>query len=105
MGYQSFPDETGAGVGFACWRDIRVSGQCLDRIMLAQQPYQPEQLLVLRLIEWLLVATFEFYADGEIITTFAVLPGRYSGMPCALVARDKLNQLPVSADQKMRRNP
>ncbi len=79
-----------------------MSGDVLNGVVIAQASGQSEQCGILRISERCGVAAFEFDADGEIVAAFTVLPVRDTGVPGAVVARHKLNQTAVTADEEMR---
>ena len=92
------------GIGLAPWRDIGVPNDCINWIKCAQRLDQIDESKVLCILEGLLITALQFNANREIIAALTALPGRYSGVPGALLATNELDQCPVAGNQKVGRN-
>ena len=96
------PFKTGAGIGFAPWRDIGMTDRGLDRIAPRQCGNEGRQAMVLGLLEGLVVTPFELDADGKIIAARTTLPEGNARMPGTIETGDELNKRAVAPNQKMR---
>jgi hypothetical protein len=101
----TFPVKMGTGVSFALGRDVGMARNVTYRIDAFEAPTQSHQGHVLLRREWLGVTTFQFDPYRKIVATRASAPCRNSGMPRALVTRDKLNDQSVASNQKMGGHP
>ncbi len=76
----------------------------LNRVVRAQSSEQVHEADVLHPLEWQLVTALQFDTERKIVAARSPLPGRDAGMPGALAAGDKLDQLTTSAHKKMGRD-
>lgn len=102
---KSCPIEKRARITFASRRNVRMPGNVTSWISPSQTPQQLLQRRVLALVERLRVTSFQFDSKRKIVATFAPAPFRHSSVPSAAICRYELNQLTVTADEKMRRHP
>lgn len=70
----------------------------------AHRSNQRIETKILPLIERLQIAAFKLDADRKIVAALSPLPARCTGVPCPLIGSNKLNDLAITPDQKMRRH-
>ena len=97
----SWPVKVGARISFAPGGDIRMSLNVLQRIVLLQELCQLAQPLVLGVGKSFEIRAFQFDANRKVIAALPVVPCGLAGVPGALAARYKLDQLAVASDQEM----
>ncbi len=93
-----------SGIGFPVQRDVLMTGNGLNRIMLGNSGQQGLQAGVLCFGKRLEIAAFQFDTDGKSIAFFSALKRRYSGMIGHVVAGNELDSFALTADEKMAGN-
>ena len=76
----------------------------LNGIALIEVSGEPRELGILGVREGDVIASFQFDADGEVVTALAPAPMRRTGMPRAPLTRHELDQLSVATDEEMARD-
>ena len=102
---QSQPVESRTRVRFSAGRHVTVSGNVPRRdvrITLADRLYDGNEMPVLLVGIGRFVLTFEFDADGEIVTAGAAAKTGLTGVPGAPPERHKLHNISIAADQQVR---
>jgi hypothetical protein len=84
--------------------DIGVADNIFNGKVLLQKADQMRQTLVLAIGKYLLVTTFQFNPQGEIVAAHASTPVRCTGMPGASADRHELHDLAITPDKKVRGN-
>ena len=79
-----------------------MAGQVSNRVVLQQGGTHAGQGFVLRFFEHPAVDAFELNANGVVVAVVASAVAGCTGMPGTLVATDKLAQVPIAADEKVR---
>ena len=90
-----------SGIGFPVRRDVLMTGNGLNRIMLGNSGQQGLQAGVLCFGKRLEIAAFQFDTDGKSIAFFSALKRRYAGMIGHVVAGNELDGFALTADEKM----
>lgn len=101
------PIKAGTGIGFAPRGDITVANNITSLeagICRPQGMNQALQPSVLNVGIGLGIGSFQLNANGKVVAIGAVTPHRLSGMPGALIGRNELHNLAVSAQQEVRRH-
>lgn len=98
------PIEEMSGIGFPVRRDVLMTGNGLNRIMLGNGGQQGLQAGVLCFGKRLEIAAFQFDTDGKGIAFFSALKRRYACMIGHVVAGNELDGFALTADEKMAGN-
>ena len=85
---------------FSCRRDVLMTGNGLNRIMLGNSGQQGLQAGVLCFGKRLEIAAFQFDTDGKSIAFFSALKRRYAGMIGHVVAGNELDGFALTLMKK-----
>lgn len=102
--FQLTPVETWTWVKFSSGRNMLVSRNVGDGVVLNEITAQCGHSGVLDGFEKLTLKPFEFNADAVIVAVVAPSVVRLPGMPGPVVATDKLPEGAITPDKKMRRD-
>ena len=101
---KTWPIKARPRIIFALRRDVLMTGNMGNGVVLANACAQRIERFVLFWLKRLALQAFEFNANGVIVAVSASTVVRDAGMPRSLVAAHQLDQLAVPADEKMRRH-
>ena len=101
---KTWPIKAHSRIIFALWRDVLMTGNMGNGVVLANARAQRIERFVLFWLKRLPFEAFEFNANGVIVAVSATTVARGTGMPRSIVAAHQLDQLAVPADEKMRRH-
>jgi len=99
------PIEARTRIGLSSRRDIAVTDHRFNLVAATKFSEQAVEGQVLGSLKRKPVTALEFDADGKVVAVISSHPIRNSCMPGPSGAGNELNQLAVTADQKVSRNP
>lgn len=98
------PIEAWAGVLFAAGGDVFMPGDVANRVAQRQPMAQLRELPVLRRLKDAALQTFQFNAHRKVVAVGPATPLGRAGVPGSGIGSNKLHQLAVAANQKVRRD-
>ena len=101
---KTWPIKAVSGIIFTPRRDVLMTGDMGNRVVLANARAQRIERFVLFWLKCLALQAFEFNANGVVVAVSASTVVRCTGMPRSIVAAHQLEQLTAPANEKMRRH-
>lgn len=102
--FESIPRKTGPWVLLAAWCHVFMPGHMGDRMVVMQVLAKVGQLHILSLCKHIAFQALQLDADRVVVALGAPAVFRLSGMPGPVLGADKLDQSPITANEKMGRH-
>lgn len=102
--FQSLPIKARPWIFFPTWRNVLMTRNVCNGIVLAQGGAQPSQAFVLQRLEGLTLQAFKLDADGIVIAIVSAAVFGRACMPSSIVATHKLPHGAIAFNEKMRGN-